>query len=332
MGKDKAMAFAAAKKLNALLLAENDLVGKVIAPKESIADAIKVFRTEDVPERGWKASTAAEYEITVCRIERLIGTRAVDNFTVKDCAVFIDTTTASVRGRQQLRLVLGWILQCAIQKGWVETNVALQTRKPKFKRQRERLTLEDYKKIWNAAPEWMRIAMDISLITLMRRDDIVLLKFSDVRDGWVWVVPNKSDTTTELKLQIKLTPQLAELVAHARDNVVSPYIVHRLPDKARPSEMRAKDRTHHTQVMADQLTRAFAEVRDAAGVGGENPPTFHEIRSLGGALLRTESGWTREQVKELMGHTEETTTQIYLDGHDAPWTKVTPGLTPPIHR
>lgn len=332
MGKDKARAFAAAKKLNALLLAGNDLVAKVVAPKETIAHAITVFRAEDIPERGWKERTAAEYEITVRRIERLIGTRPVEGFTVKDCATFIDTTTDSVRGRQQLRLVLGWILQCAIQKGWAESNVALQTRKPKFKRKRERLTLDIYSKIWALAPGWLRIAMDISLITLMRRDDVVLLKFSDVRDGSVWVVPNKSDTTTELKLQIKLTPQLTELFARARDNVVSPFIVHRLPEKARPSDMRAKDRTHHTQVMAEQLTRAFADVRDAAGIGGENPPTFHEIRSLGGALLRTESGWTRGQVKELMGHTEETTTQIYLNGHDTPWTEVTPGLTLPIHR
>ena len=103
-------------------------------------------------------------------------------------------------------------------------------------------------------------------------------------------MPNKSDTTTELKLQIKLTPQLAELVARARDNVVSPFIVHRLPEKARPSDMRAKDRTHHTQVMAEQLTRAFADVRDAAGIGGENPPTFHEIRSAKFALCEFRLG------------------------------------------
>lgn len=330
MGKDKAKAFAAAKKLNAMLLADNDLVKRVIAPDETIADAIKVFRNEDVPERGWSERTAVEYEIVIRKIERLIGTREVDGFTVKDCASFIDSATDSVRGRQTLRLVLGWILQCAIQKGWTDFNPALQTRKPKFKRKRERLTLDDYQKIWTQAPHWLRIAMDLSLMTLLRREDVVLLKFSDAREGALWIVPTKTDTTTELKLKVKLTGELSELLVRARDNVVSPYIVHRLPEKARPTGMRAKSRVHHTQVLPEQLTRAFADARDAVGITCENPPTFHEIRSLGGALLRTESGWSRQQVQGLMGHADETTTQIYLDGHDTPWTEVTPGLALPI--
>lgn len=75
-----------------------------------------------------------------------------------------------------------------------------------------------------------------------------------------------------------------------------------------------------------ELSRAFAEARDAATVGGENPPTFHEIRSLGGALLRG-SGWTVGQVQALMTHTSESMTEHYLDGHDVPWTEVRPGIT-----
>lgn len=55
---------------------------------------------------------------------------------------------------------------------------------------------------------------------------------------------------------------------------------------SRPQHKRAKARTHHTQALPKQLSRAFAEARDEAKIGGDNPPTFHEIRSLGGALLQ----------------------------------------------
>lgn len=76
--------------------------------------------------------------------------------------------------------------------------------------------------------------------------------------------------------------------------------------------------------MPEQLTRAFQDAREAAGVGGENPPSFHEIRSLGGALL-TERGWAIDQIQGLIGHSSVTMTELYLEGHDAPWQEVDAG-------
>ncbi|MGE8210966.1 MAG: tyrosine-type recombinase/integrase [Stenotrophomonas rhizophila] len=56
----------------------------------------------------------------------------------------------------------------------------------------------------------------------------------------------------------------------------------------------------------------------------ENPPSFHEIRSLGCALLNG-SGWKIEQVQALMGHSSVAMTEHYLDGHDTPWLDVQTG-------
>ncbi|WP_396616282.1 tyrosine-type recombinase/integrase [Lysobacter soli] len=92
--------------------------------------------------------------------------------------------------------------------------------------------------------------------------------------------------------------------------------MHLLPEKARPQDKGEKARTHHTQVLPEQLSRAFAEARVDAGISGEDPPIFHEIRSLGGALLR-EARWTLQQVQALMGHGSELMTDVYLDGHEA---------------
>lgn len=52
MGTDNAKAFAAAKKLNALLMPTTDLVDRVVGSKETVADAFAVFRQDDVPARG----------------------------------------------------------------------------------------------------------------------------------------------------------------------------------------------------------------------------------------------------------------------------------------
>ncbi|WP_236685865.1 tyrosine-type recombinase/integrase [Pseudoxanthomonas suwonensis] len=81
--------------------------------------------------------------------------------------------------------------------------------------------------------------------------------------------------------------------------------------------------------MPDKLTCEFKVAREAAKMEGDKPPTFHEVRSLGGAMLMQEKGWTLKQVQELMGHASEAMTENYLEGHDIPWQEVTPGLSLP---
>lgn len=330
MGTDRARAFDAARKLNALLMPGNDLVGRVIERGETISDAIKVFRADDLPGRKWAPKTADLYENLLGRIEAKIGDREVAGFRVRDCAELIREVTESQRARQQFRLVLTWILACAVEEGWIDSNPALQTRKANYERQRERLTRAVYDAVWAKAEPWLRNAMDLSLLTLLRREDAVTARFEDVREGALWIVPGKTEGSTGVRLRIATDGDLAAVIARCRDSVLSPYLIHRLPEKARPSNMRAKGRLHHTQVLPEQLSRAFAEARDAAaleepGLVGKKPPTFHEIRSLGGALL-LQAGWTEEQVQKLMAHADVGMTRDYIEGHEVPWTEVKTGI------
>lgn len=321
----KAEAFAAAKKLNAILAKPSDLVARVLGTNKTVGDAIAVFRTDEVPGRKWAPKTAENYESVIQRIDRGLGATECEALTVNDCAKFVRNVTESPRSRQQFRLVLGWILACAVEEGWCEDNPALATRKHVHERKRDRLTVDAYKAIHAQAEPWLQNAMDVSLLTLLRREDVVSLKFSDSRDGALWVVPSKTEGTSAVRLKIAISDALGALLARARDDVVSPFVIHRLPGRARPSDKRAKDREHHTQVLPEQLSREFKAVRDSLGIGGKNPPTFHEIRSLGGALLQ-EAGWDLQQVQALMGHASEEMTRVYLDGHAAPWVAVSAGM------
>lgn len=122
---------------------------------------------------------------------------------------------------------------------------------------------------------------------------------------------HQSDAIAPGKHAAVVRTELAALVARCRDNVASPYLVHRLPQKARPSHMRADERQHHTQLSPVQISHLFAKARESAGIDGKNPPTFHEIRSLGGAMLH-KVGWTVEQLQALMGHCATAMTEHYL--------------------
>lgn len=324
-GTDRDRAFAAARKANAALIDTNDVFGKIVGRGETIADAIRVFRAEDMPGRKWAPKTAELYRSILKRIDGEVGARELGGFAVRDCAEFVRTVTDGARARQQFRLVLGWVLACAVEEGWIDLNPALQTRKAFYERQRERLTEDAYKAIWDVAAPWLRNAMDLSLLTLLRREDVVSARFADVHDGALWIVPAKTEGTTGARLKIALTGDLVDVVGRCRDDVLSPYLVHRLPEKARPKQQRARDRDHHTQVLPEQLSRAFADARELAGIAGPNPPTFHEIRSLGGALLR-KAGWSEAQVQALMAHADVDMTRGYLEGHEQPWTEVQPGI------
>jgi len=47
-------------------------------------------------------------------------------------------------------------------------------------------------------------------------------------------VPQKTEGSSAVRLKIKVGPELAALIARCRNDVVLPYLVHRLPEKARP--------------------------------------------------------------------------------------------------
>ena len=77
MGLDRAKAFAAARKLNALLVPSGDLVDRVVGAQDTVGDAVKVFRDDDVPGRKWSPKTAEVYESVIRRIDKGLGERAL---------------------------------------------------------------------------------------------------------------------------------------------------------------------------------------------------------------------------------------------------------------
>ena len=95
-----------------------------------------------------------------------------------------------------------------------------------------------------------------------------------------------------------------------------PYIVN-----LKPKTHRKLGKTHNSQVLPDRLSREFSKARNAAKIGGDNPPTFHEIRSLGSALLAAQ-GEHLTDVMELMGHSDEEMTRPYQSGHQLRYKRI----------
>ncbi|MGB5279008.1 MAG: tyrosine-type recombinase/integrase [Gammaproteobacteria bacterium] len=156
----------------------------------------------------------------------------------------------------------------------------------------------------------------ISSSTIYREGHLVSIKYTDYKDGILQVIQSK----TGVALKIRANSQLDGLIKRSvRTGVMSKHLVHKNPAHKRHEYMAKKD--HWAMVTPEMLSREFAKLREKAGIepnAGMNPPTFHEIRSLGGRLLE-EQGHSKEFIQALMGHTDQAMTAHYLEDGSIDW-------------
>lgn len=83
-------------------------------------------------------------------------------------------------------------------------------------------------------------------------------------------------------IRFRVTPELQAVISRCRDNVASPYLVHRRPERLKQKQAQTKD--HWTKIEERYLTRAFKAAREDAGCyadwSDEEMPGFHEVRAL----------------------------------------------------
>ena len=145
---------------------------------------------------------------------------------------------------------------------------------------RQRLTLETWQAIYAKAPEvneWLQHAMMLALVTGQDRSTICAMERSHVQGDALIVWRGKTKRTNKpvaIPLALRLDVvgvSVGELMTR-RTRVISKFLLHHVrPWSSAPSG---------SPVKADTVTEAFSKARELAGITGENPPTFHEIRSL----------------------------------------------------
>ncbi len=317
MGVSRAQAIAAAKELNAMLVPDNDLVAKVLG-NVTIRQHAKWWLENIAPEREYKKSTLEMYQVQMRKLNAAMGDRAVEDVDVQDLAQLLEKHSA--RTANQIRQVAVDLFRVAVSRGLRPDNPAEATLKRKEKKARKRLTQDQYDAIHALCPRWAQNSMDLALITLQRRSDVARMKFENIRDGKLYVIQEKTEKYDTGYLAIALGPKLEKVIKRCRDDLASPYLVHRRPER-KIKEREGMD--HWTQVKPQMITRAFAEARDQSqlfeGVPENELPTFHEIRALGIKRYRDRG----EDPQKLAGHATAKMTSNYDRGHDEiRWTEV----------
>lgn len=338
MGTDKAAAIEAAKQLNSVLASPRVqmLVSRATFKGMTVKEWDRRY-SEILADRELSANTLRSFKSLRKQIVLALGDKRMDEVMTLDCSDMIKSEVAKGHRRSavSLRTRLVDFFKTAEAEGVIKrgTNPAEIAAIPKYAPTRKRLTLELFQQIAKAAESmdpWIANSMWLALLSGQRREDIASIQWKPSKSATAYIENDhlhviqkktshkKTGSLVRLPLDLCLVVvgmSLRDAVERCRDNVLSRYLLHHTVNRAnaRPG----------SQVHIDTISRRFADARKLAGVEVDNPPTFHEIRSLSIRLYRQQG----EDAQGIAGHKQQSTTDGYVDGRGHIWTEVRPRVS-----
>ena len=333
LGTNEAEAIAIATEANSRLaeqrtrqiLAISDRIatskGKAITTSTWL-DRYQAIQEDRLKSGDIKLNTYKQKAKPVSLLRERAGMKLISSVDVRDIAQLLDEyiTAGQPRMAQVVRSVLIDVFKEAQHYGEVPPgyNPALATKQPRRKITRQRLSLEEWQKIFDIADarhRYMGNAMLLALVTGQRLGDISRMKFSDIWDDHLHVIQEKTGSKIAIPLSLRLNAinwSLRDVVARCRDYAVSPYLVHFFRTTSQAER--------GAQVKANTLTMNFSKARDLAGIdwGEGSPATFHEQRSLSERLYEAQGVDTQK----LLGHKSPNQTAKYHDDRGKEWAKI----------
>lgn len=309
MGSDRAAAIQAANHLNAELILPISLVERVLAPKLTFSKWVDTYR-ELLQRRNFSPTTERQRTWQIDTLVAALGSKPLAQITTRDIAQFLDARPP--RMSNVFRALLNDCFNEAIAKGHLTVNPVAVTKNAKVAVQRQRLELNEFLAIRAEIEPVMQSTLDLALITLQRREDLIALKWSETANGVVMVTQHKTGT----RIRIHITPSLARVLENCRSKFDTEWVLHRRETTGR---YEAGDPLH-----TDFVTRRFQTTRDRLdlypNLKPAERPTFHEVRSLG-ARLYEEAGMDPQA---LLGHKNAKMTKVYLDTRRNEWIEASP--------
>lgn len=333
LGTNEAEAIAIATEANTRLaeqrtrqiLAISDRIatskGKAITTSTWL-DRYQAIQDDRLKSGDIRLNTYKQKAKPVSLLRERAGMKLISAVDVRDIAQLLEEYISAGQPRmaQVVRSVLIDVFKEAQHYGEVPPgyNPALATKQPRRKITRQRLSLEEWQKIFDIADathRYMGNAMLLALVTGQRLGDISKMKFSDIWEDHLHVIQEKTGSKIAIPLSLRLNAInwcLRDVVARCRDYAVSPYLVHFFRTTSQAER--------GAQVKANTLTMNFSKARDLAEIDWSTgtPATFHEQRSLSERLYKEQGIDTRK----LLGHKTQQQTDRYHDDRGKGWSKV----------
>lgn len=326
LGRDREEAMRKARAANKAIDEGDAKMRRARAEPDTVNSVISEYLAQEVAQKPWADSTRANKVAALRMYQEIFGRRI---FQTVD-RIFLGQWLAKYKkgdtyNEHRTNLIDVWayaisIGKCDINEPAMTRIRSVSKKIPANRKDRLNLDLAGYKAIHEIAPPFLKFAMELSFITLQSRAEICRIKDSDLRDGSLFFVREKTAHETDLAfIRVPITDDLLNIRSRSRKSgPPCPYWINRVPDRQHAQSK--NNRPHRFAVVPEYLTKSFQKHRDATGLydhlEAKQRPTFHGIRGLGGRKYE-EMGYSREYVQALFGHTDQKTSQIYLDDPNA---------------
>ncbi|CAM6496618.1 integrase [Klebsiella michiganensis] len=267
-----------------------------------------------VASRGLKPKTLIDYASKLRSIKERMQDIPIAEITTKQIAIILnDYANEGKHAMAKLiRSTLGDIFREAIAEGHITVNPVTATRAAKFEVKRTRLTVEEYREIYRAAgtlSPWVRLSMDLAVLTGQRVSDLCAMSWEDIRDGYLYVEQKK----TGAKLAIPVGLKIEEL------NISLEGVLQKFRKLSTGKTIISS--SSGKKLSTTTVSGNFRRARELCGIifTGE-PPSFHELRSLSARLYGKQVGDSFAQ--HLLGHKSGSMTATYRDDRGREWDRI----------
>ncbi|WP_413509973.1 phage integrase Arm DNA-binding domain-containing protein [Serratia liquefaciens] len=341
LGNDRAMAIAIAREYNNRMRPETSVsIDSLIRESGGIqgealpfAEHVDRIMARAIEDEQPSESTRDDWNNDATRVKEFFDKIPACDIELEHVNAYIKEYHADSSANVQNRKVsfLKKLFSYAVDESLMLDNPATRKKMRRVEeKKRQRLSFDNFMAIRRAAAPWLRTAMDLALQTTHARLEVSRIRYS-IREpkngvcGCVWldqplngihgtlyIHRQKVQKKEASHVAIPIGDELKRIIDDSRDNVASPYIVHRIPER---NVKRSKEVAHPTQVAPDYLSRSFSKLRDQLGLSDhlemEERPTFHEIRALAAHLFDNQG----IDPQGRMAHSDAKSTKIYTQNH-----------------
>jgi len=256
----------------------------------TISEYCQYFQNDVLPQRDLTPKTLVGYAQFLKQVQKSFENKDIRQITLSDISQFLRARPAVQSNRYRSMFCV--LYKYAMAEGLVKENLPFKTLIRPHKVKRNRLSIEGFNAIRICASDWLQNAMDLALLTGQRVGDIANLNCNNIQDGFLFIKQSKTGQALKLPIVGQLTTVINRCLSNDCDYLIS---------------------IKNKQITANHISRSFCNARKESGFydNVENPPTFHEIRSLS-AHLQESGGLDKQEIQKWLGHASEKMTDLYL--------------------
>ena len=158
--------------------------------------------------------TRRQYEHIAGELREFFAGATLDIITAVHIAAWMDNHRSKIQANTG-KAIIGTLFEIAARTGVVNANPAKLVRYHRISGRDRLITDAEYRAIWNAADEHVRIAMDLGYLTGARIQDILDIRLQDISADGILVKVSKVRNSTKKKQLFLRSPALDDVIDRA---------------------------------------------------------------------------------------------------------------------